>query len=51
MKRDLGETKDLAAAMPKKVAELDARLTSELKRIGAKIPRANPDYKAPKGGR
>lgn len=51
LKRDLGETKDLAAAMPKKVAELDARLTSELKRIGAKIPRANPDYKAPKGGR
>ena len=51
LKRDLGETMDLASAMPEKVRQLEARLTSELKRMGAKIPRVNPDYREPKAKR
>ena len=34
--------------MPEKVKELDAMLTAELKRVGAKLPRPNPNYQAAK---
>ncbi len=42
---DLGETKDLAPDMPKKVKELDAKLAAALKKQGAKMPQPNPNYK------
>jgi len=38
--RDLSETRDLAADMPEKVKDLNAKLTAALKKQGAKIPRA-----------
>lgn len=41
---DLSEANDLAGSMPDKVAELDDKLTDELERVGAKLPRPNPDY-------
>ena len=46
--KDPGESKNLAAELPDKVEELDKRLMSGLKRMGAKIPRPNPDYQARK---
>lgn len=46
--KDLSEKNDLAASMPEKVRELDAMLTAELKRVGAKLPRPNPNYQAAK---
>lgn len=46
--RDLGETTDLAGKMPEKVAELDAKLSAWLKQVGAKLPKPNPEYKAPR---
>ena len=45
LKDDLGEAKNLASSMPQKVKELDAKLMAHLKSIGAKLPKANPDYK------
>ena len=42
---DLSEKTDQAAAMGKKVAELDAKLTAWLKSVGAKLPKPNPEYK------
>jgi len=42
---DLSETTDLAAKMPDKVKELDARLAAWLKTTGARVPKPNPDYK------
>ncbi|NQU22851.1 MAG: sulfatase-like hydrolase/transferase, partial [Candidatus Nealsonbacteria bacterium] len=42
---DLSETKDLATEMPEKVRELDAKLVAWLEACGAKVPRANPEYK------
>lgn len=48
LKNDPGESKNLAAEMPAKVKALDGRLMAGLKRMGAKIPRPNPDYKASK---
>jgi arylsulfatase A len=39
---DLGEKTDLAAKMPKKAAELNAKLTAWLKDVGAKLPKPNP---------
>ena len=41
---DLGEQKNLAAANPKKAAELRAKLASWQKQLGAKMPVPNPDY-------
>ena len=43
---DLGEKNDLSEKIPEKVSELDAKLTAELKRVGAKLPRPNPNYVA-----
>ena len=34
----------LAAAMPKRVSELDTLLLKRLKETGARLPRENPDY-------
>lgn len=42
---DLSETTDLAEKMPQKVAQLDQRLTAWLEATGAKLPKANPDYR------
>ncbi len=44
--KDLSETTDLAEKMPEKVEQLDAQLDAWLKATGAKLPRANPDYRA-----
>lgn len=45
--QDLGETRDLAAAMPERVRELDGRLAAWLKSCHAKLPRPNPAYGNP----
>ncbi|HIA63044.1 MAG TPA: DUF4976 domain-containing protein [Planctomycetaceae bacterium] len=44
LKDDLSERTNLANEMALKVKELDRQLTSELSRIGAKIPIPNPNY-------
>lgn len=44
--KDIGETSNLAEAMPDKVKELDAKLVARLENDGAKIPRPNPDFAA-----
>jgi arylsulfatase A len=44
LKNDLSEQNDQAAAMPKKVKTLDGQLMLELSRIGAKLPKPNPNY-------
>jgi len=46
---DLGESKNLAAEMPEKVADLEARLVARLKETEAKLPRENPDYRPKQG--
>ena len=46
LSKDLGEKRNLAAAMPAKAAELDTRLSAYLQSVGAKLPRENPDYDA-----
>jgi len=43
---DLGETNDLAPAMPEKVRQLDARLTAMLEDCRAKLPRATAEFEA-----
>ena len=45
LKEDFSEKNDLAAKMPEKVKELDAKLTKWLKETNAKLPRPNPNYK------
>lgn len=45
LKDDLGETKNLAAAMPDKVKELDALIDAFVKETGALYPKPNPAYK------
>lgn len=45
LNKDLGETKNLAAAIPQKVKELDALIDGFLKDTGATYPRPNPAYK------
>ena len=44
LKTDLSESTNLANTMASKVKELDRQLSSELSRIGAKIPKLNPNY-------
>ena len=44
LREDLEETNDLLRQQPDKATELDGMLSRELKRIGAKLPRPNPDY-------
>jgi len=55
LKKDLGETKNLATEHPDKVKELDALLSEHLKEINAVIPVKNPAYdstaKAPEPGK
>ena len=45
LKKDLGETKNLASAMPEKVKVLEGRLLAHLKSVGAKMPKPNPAAK------
>ena len=45
LKNDLGETKNLASAMPEKVKILESRLLAHLKSVGAKMPKLNPAAK------
>ncbi len=44
LRKDLGETKNLAKAMPEKVNQLEASLLLALKSQEAKLPRENPDH-------
>jgi uncharacterized sulfatase len=44
LKDDLSETKDLAAAMPDKAAELRKKLADWRAGVGAQMPTPNPDY-------
>jgi len=46
LSKDIGERRDLARKMPEKKNELLALLHTWQKRVGAKMPRPNPDYKA-----
>jgi arylsulfatase A len=48
LREDLGETKDLAAAMPDKTAELRKKLAAWRTSVGAQMPTLNPDYDPPK---
>lgn len=48
LKDDIGETKDLAAAMPEKARELRKILADWRASVGAQMPTPNPDYD-PKG--
>ena len=41
---DLAEANNLAAAMPKRVSELDTLLLKRLRDTGARLPRRNPDF-------
>ncbi|MFA7003288.1 MAG: sulfatase [Verrucomicrobiia bacterium] len=47
LRDDIGETKDLAAAQPARVKELDALIEGFLANTGATYPRPNPAYKPP----
>ena len=50
---DIGETNNLAAQMPEKVAQLNALISRHLQETGALVPFANPNYRpagAPAGG-
>lgn len=44
LSRDAAERRNLAASMPEKVADLDARLTAYLKEVSAQMAVKNPDY-------
>jgi len=44
LKEDLGEKKDLAAAMPEKAAQLRRKLADWRRKTGARMPTPNPDY-------
>jgi hypothetical protein len=46
LKDDLGETNNLVHEQADKASELVSMLSSELNRIGAKLPRPNPDFTA-----
>ena len=45
LREDLGETKNLAPAMPEKVKELDALIDAFVRDTGALYPKPNPDYR------
>jgi arylsulfatase A-like enzyme len=45
LRDDLGEQKDLAAAMPEKARELQKMLADWRTNVGAQMPTLNPDYK------
>ena len=42
---DLSERHDRATELSDKAAQLEARLMAELKRVDAKLPRPNPNYR------
>ena len=44
LRDDIGETKDLAAAQPAKLAAMRKRLEAWLRETGAQIPAKNPQY-------
>jgi len=44
LKEDIGETKDLAAAMPEKAAALRRKLADWRLKVNARMPTANSDY-------
>ena len=44
LKKDIGETKNLAKEMPDKVKELNALIDKHLKETGAAVPKRNPAY-------
>ncbi|MCH7989977.1 MAG: sulfatase-like hydrolase/transferase [Planctomycetes bacterium] len=44
LRRDIGESKDLAKQMPEKSIQLQRALASWRKSVGAKMPTLNPDY-------
>ena len=44
LENDLGEERDLAAKLPEKAAELDARLTRYLNAVAAQLAQPNPNY-------
>ena len=44
LKADKGENRNLAVARPEDVKRLSSRLDAWRKEVGAKMPRANPDY-------
>ncbi len=44
LENDLGEERDLAAKLPEKAAELDARLTRYLNAVAAQMAQPNPNY-------
>ena len=46
LRDDLGETKNLASAMPEKVKELDALIDAFVAETGALYPKPNPAYRA-----
>ena len=50
LERDPGEERDLAAKLPEKAAELDARLTAYLKNVSAQMAQPNPNYDPAKAG-
>jgi arylsulfatase A-like enzyme len=45
LKDDLSETNNLAASMPERAKELSALIDGFLRRTGAVVPKANPDYR------
>lgn len=45
LREDLGETKNLAPALPEKVKELDALIEAFVQDTGALYPKPNPDYR------
>lgn len=42
---DLGESRNLVDSRPRKAKQLASQLAAELQRVGAKLPRPNPDYR------
>jgi len=49
LETDPAEAHDLAAKLPEKTAEFDARLTAYLKDVSAQMAKPNPDYKPGEG--
>lgn len=50
LRRDVGERRDLADAMPAKVREMDALISAHLAAADALVPFANPAYREPVAG-
>ena len=50
LKADIGETKNLASAMPEKAKALRDRLARWRESVGAKMPNPNPDYDPKRAG-